>query len=277
ELCCGTVRQADLPTLIEVAAEAGFAAVTTNPDLYRDAGLSAAELRARLRDHGVRVSNIDGFGSGLPGMPRGAAIEPFRNLQGRDVSRVFTTPEEVFYRTAEDLGAESINLVHFCGDPATPLAALVEATGGICGRAAAQGLRIVFEFLPGTAVGDIAVAAELVAQVGAPNLGIMFDTRHLARSGGTLRDVARHADSFGAVQFSDLRSGEPDDGWRLLPGEGDLPLAEMAGLVRRAHPAMPIGVEVFSEVLFRMTPQAAACAAGEAMRAVIKAQSDASA
>jgi len=269
ELCCGTVIQADLPNLIQVAGEAGFGAITTNPTHYGNAGLSDAELRARLRDGGVRVTNIDGFCGGLPGAPTGAAIETYRNFNGRDVSRAFTTPEDEFYRTAEALGAESVNLVHFGADPATPFDALLEATAAICGRAARHGVRIVLEFLPGTGIPDIGTAAALVAQAGAANLGIMFDTRHLARSGGSTPDVARHADAIQAVQFSDLRWSTRDDPNRLLPGEGDLPLADFLALILEAHPTIPVGIEVFSERLAQMTAQDAARASVESLNSLV--------
>lgn len=269
ELCCGTIRQASLPELIEAAAATGFAAITANPTLHREAGLSAAELRARLRDAGVRVSNIDGFGSGLPGIPAGAAIAPYRSFHGRDVSRTFTTPEDDFYRSAEELGAESVNLVHFGGDPATPRDAIAEAVAGICARAAGHGLRIVLEFIPDTGIPDIGAAADLVARVGAPNLGIMFDTRHLTRSGGSTPDVARHAGAIQAIQLSDLRIASADDPNRLLPGEGELPLVEMLTLMLRARPTTPVGVEVFNEALPKMTARDAARAAADSLRPIV--------
>jgi len=269
ELCCGTVIQADLPNLIQVAGETGFGAITTNPTHYRNAGLSDGDLRARLRDGGVRVTNIDGFCGGLPGAPTGTAIEAYRNFNGRDVSRAFTTPEDEFYRTAEALGAESVNLVHFGADPATPFDALLEATAAICGRAARHGVRIVLEFLPGTGIPDIGTAAALVAQAGAANLGIMFDTRHLARSGGSTPDVARHVGAIRAVQFSDLRWSARDDPNRLLPGEGDLPLADMLALILAAHPTIPVGIEVFSERLAQMTAQDAARASAESLNSLV--------
>jgi sugar phosphate isomerase/epimerase len=269
ELCCGTVRQASLPELIEVAAAAGFHAITCNPGLYAESGLSDAELRARLRDAGVRVSNIDGFNSGLPGIPTGEAVEAFRDVIGCDFRACFTTPEEDYYRTAEALGGDSVNMMHFAGDPATPFDAIAEAVAGICERAARRGLRVVFEFLPESGVGNIDAAARLVETVGAPNLGIMFDSRHLARSGGGMADLARHADKIAAVQISDILWAATD-GNRLLPGEGELPLKETLSILRRATPGTPIGIEVFSMELAAMPAREAAQAAGDSLRAMLR-------
>lgn len=276
ELCCGTISQAGLPELIDVAGAAGFAAITANPTLYHATELSDAELRKRMGDAGVRVSNIDGFGGGLPGIPSGEALVPYRSYFGRDVTRAFTTPEPEFYRAAEALGAESINLVHFGGDPHTPFDAIAEATAGICERAGRHGIRVVFEFIPATAVPDIATAASLVERIGVTNLGIMFDTRHLTRSGGNLEDVARHAALIDAVQLSDVLYSEPDDADRLLPGEGELPLAEMVSLIAQAKPGVPIGIEVFSNALRAMTARGAAQAAGDSLRRVLEISTQAS-
>ena len=70
-LCFGTVHQADLVEMIEVAAQHGFPTLQVPPDLYfacRDAGMSAAALRKRLSDAGVRAQLIDAITTGIPGM-----------------------------------------------------------------------------------------------------------------------------------------------------------------------------------------------------------------
>lgn len=94
ELCWGTVRQAGLAELIEVAGRAGFQAITVNPAMVAAAGFGVAELRARLADAGVRVSNIDALVSVLPGLPNAEEIE--RTYQsygtGLDVPQGFTLP-----------------------------------------------------------------------------------------------------------------------------------------------------------------------------------------
>jgi len=271
ELCWGTVRQAGLAELIDVAGRAGFQAVTVGPELVERSGLGAAELRSRLAGAGVRISNIDALVSVLPGMPTPEFIERTYGAYGTglDVRRGFSLTEDLFYRTAELTGGDSINIVHFGGDPATPLEAMAEAVAGASRRAAAHGLTIVFEFLPDTAVPNINTAAQIAEMVGEPNLKIMFDTRHLARSGGTVEDVVRHAGLIGATQFSDLRWAERDAEDRLLPGDGDLPLTDMLDAVRRAKPNVPIGIEIFSRVLYELPAAAAAERAGRALKKLV--------
>jgi len=271
ELCTGTVRQAGLVELIEVAGRAGFSAITTNPTQYAGAGADDATLRQMMADAGVRVTNIDGMGSVLPGIPVGAAIERYRDFHGRDVRRTFTTPEDAFYRTADALGGDSVNLVHFAGDPSTSEALLVDRLGEASARADAHGLRIALEFLPGTGIPDLVTAARLVRAVGAPNLRITLDCRHLVRSGGDADDVAAQAGLVGLLQMDDLFIDEPDGPDRLLPGHGDLPLVDMLTPVRRAHPELPVGIEVFNGDLYAMPALDAAMAAAASLRALVEA------
>ena len=272
EMAYATVRQASFSELAEVAAAVGVEAISTNMEFREGSRLGDADIRSFLADLGVRVSYIDGFGSPLPGMPTGAALETYRNFGDRgDVTRVFTTPEDEFYRAAEALGADSLNLVHFGGDPATPFAAMVDAVGGVCARAAAHGLRIVFEFLPGTAIPTIEHAARLVEQVGAKNFGILFDTRHWARGGGMVDELSRFAPMISATQISDLSWATEADPNRLLPGQGELPLVEALAIVRRARPDVPFGIETPSAAMFRLPALEAARIAGESLRALVAA------
>jgi len=273
ELCWGTVRQADLAELIGVAAGAGFQAITVGTDLVAKSGLGAAELRSRLNDTGVRISNLDALISVLPGMPTPEFVDKTYGSYGTglDVRKGFTTTEDEFYRIAEATGGDSINLVHFGGDPDTPLEAMAEAVAGVSRRAAQRGLMIVFEFLPGTAVPDIDTAGRLARMVDDPNMKIMLDSRHLARSGGTLEDVVRHAELIGATQFSDLKWADRDAENRLMPYEGDLQLEAMVAAVQRANPAVPIGIEVFSTLLYEIPAAEAAERAGGALRKLVEA------
>jgi 4-hydroxyphenylpyruvate dioxygenase len=271
EVAFATVRQASFQELARVSAAAGFQAMSVNMELYEQAGMADRDIRPFLADVGMRVSYIDGLGSPLPGMPKGAAIEPFRNWNGRDVSRTLELSEDEFYRAAEALGAEAINVVHFAGDPFTPFDAMVEAVAGVCERAGAHGLGIAFEFLPGTGVPTIEVAAQLAEQMGAKNFGILFDTRHWARGGGKLEDLASFAPLISTTQISDLKWATNADPNRLLPGEGELPLAEALAIVRRARPDVRIGIETPSARMFSLPANEAASLAAESLRTLLAA------
>ncbi len=252
ELCCMTVRQAALPALIAVASEHGFGAVTTTPWLYDAAGVSDRDLRRLLDDTGVRVTYIDGLITALPGTPP---------------PRPGAATEEECFRMAVALGAGAVNVVHIGGVP-TPMPELVDALGGVCERAGAEGLRIVVEFLPGTGIPDLPTALELVRGVGADNLGIVLDSWHLARSGGDPALLDPDAAAWiGALQISDRTRTQdlvpyvPMSG-RFLPGEGELPLADLLARVLAVQPDLPVGIEVISDDMrARSAGDAAAAAA----------------
>jgi sugar phosphate isomerase/epimerase len=249
-LCWGTVIGAPLETLVQAAGRAGLGAVTLTARMYersRAAGASDAALRRQLADHGVRVHAIDPLISALPGTPRPADV-PAGNRDYFEIS------EEDCYRAAEALGAESVNLAHFGGGQVSE-PQFIECIGALAERARRRGVRVTLEFLPESAIPDLATAQRIVRGAGGANLGVMFDTWHFARSGGTLAQLAAlPAGLIAGVQISDRRAGEPQAAYRpmsgrLLPGEGELPLVEMLSLLLSRDPNLTIGVEVFSDNL----------------------------
>ena len=245
ELWSYTFRHVLLPELATAAANAGFDAVTLTPDLFVRSGGDAADLRARVEDTGMRVTFVDGLCTALPGTPPAAPGD-----------RTFTHPHEA---TLEDCihialatGAGAVNLVHIAG-AATPVPALAEAFARACARAGDDGLQLAIEFLPGTGIPDLATAAAVVREAGAPNGSVLLDSWHFARGGGTLADLVPEVVAvIGGLQLSD-RSPEQDREpyvprrGRKLPGDGALPLVEMVARVTAAHPDLPIGAEVLSD------------------------------
>src|SRR6185436_15711053 len=61
ELWSYTFRKANLVELAAAAAAAGFACVTLTTRLFDQSGGDGADLRARVEDHGVRVTCVDGL------------------------------------------------------------------------------------------------------------------------------------------------------------------------------------------------------------------------
>jgi sugar phosphate isomerase/epimerase len=115
-----------------------------------------------------------------------------------------------------------------------------------------------------------------VTAVGAPNLGMMLDTWHFARSGGTLAQLAALPQGLiSALQLSDRREPPPGTvytpmGGRLLPGEGELPLVPLLqGLLGR-DPGLTVGVEVFSDELRALPPSEIAARVASSTRGVLR-------
>jgi sugar phosphate isomerase/epimerase len=269
ELWSYTFRDATLPELAAAAGAGGFDAVTLTPELFVRSGGHAADLRAQVADRGVRVTFVDGLCSALPGTPAPTITDG-----------TFTDPNEATLddciAIAHATGAGAINLVHVRGAPASA-AELADAFATACARAADEDLRLAIEFLPGTGIPDLATAAAIVRDAGAPNGSVLLDTWHFARGGGTLADLVPETVALiGALQLSD-RSPEQDHEpyvprrGRKLPGDGALPLAETVARVLAARPELPVGVEVLSEEVDELGLVEGASRLADALRHVVNA------
>jgi sugar phosphate isomerase/epimerase len=269
-LCWGTAIGTPLEPLIEAAGAAGLGAVTLTVGMYeasRAAGASDAALRRLLATHGVRVYAIDPLISVLPGTPRPADV-PAENRA------YFEFTEERCYQAAEALAAETINLAHFGGSPVREQE-FVDCLGPVAERARRHGVRLTLEFLPESAIPDLATAQRIVTAVGAANLGMMLDTWHFARTGTLAQLAALPQGLISALQISDRRAPPPGTvytpmGGRLLPGEGELPLVPMLrGLLGR-DPGLTVGVEVFSDELRALPPAEIAARVAVSTRSVLR-------
>jgi sugar phosphate isomerase/epimerase len=258
ELWSYTFRRSTLPELAAAAASAGFACVTLTPALFARSADDAANLRARVEDHGVRVTFVDGLCTALPGthLPPG---EP--------------TIDDCI-DIAHLTGAGAINVVHATGVP-TPIAQLADAFAAACRRAADEDLRLAIEFLPGTGIPDFATAAAVVREAGVDNGSVLLDTWHFARGGGDFSVLDDDALALiGGVQLSDRTPDQdaqpyvPRKG-RKIPGAGALPLAELTADLRRTHPELPIGIEVLSDEIDALGLDAGARRLAQSLKSLI--------
>lgn len=265
-LCWGTLLNASLPELIEAAGRHGFPTLSIRPDTVLaciEGGVSEAGLRRLLADAGVRVQVIDALAGGMPGMEAATAA-------ARAAGRPGPASEDTCFAVAEIVGSPMVNVSLFGGEPAS-LDALAEAIGATSRRAAARGLGIVLEFVPGTTIPDIGFARAIAERCGEPNCRILLDPWHLVRSGGTLADVlALPAGMLGAFQLDDWRTPEPGAAYvpmtgRDLPGEGELPLHALTRAALANNPALTAEVEVFSEELRGLSIDAAAARVAKAV------------
>jgi sugar phosphate isomerase/epimerase len=148
--------------------------------------------------------------------------------------------------TLAEIGARAAAVVGWDADRAR----LVDHLAALCAAAADYGLRVTLEFMPYSAVRSIRDAAAVLAAAAQPNLDVMVDALHLARSGGSPDDIDAVApERITLFQICDApRAGPPparlrDESVnrRRYPGEGDLPLRAMLA-------ALPTGVAVEVEV-----------------------------
>ena len=131
--------------------------------------------------------------------------------------------------TMAQIGTERVSVVGWDSDRQRLIANLA----ALCADAATYRMTVTLEFMPYSAVRTVADAAALLDAVGAPNLDVLVDALHLARSGGTPADLQLLAPrQIGVVQLCDAPAGSPPPerlrdesvNRRLYPGDGELPL-----------------------------------------------------
>lgn len=262
-LCAGTVGGADFAQLLAAARAGGFDAVSLFPALYRQAraaGHSDADLRLMLADHGLCIAELDPLLNWVPG-------HEFPVDAGMGIGS-----EEEFYRIADALGARSLNVV-WALPARLPEELLVESFARVCDRAAQHGLLAHLEFLPWAQIDDIAVALRIAGLAGRPNGGVLLDSWHHFRSGFDAEQLAAlPLDRVVAIQLNDAPARAETDlvdetmQRRLLPGDGDIPLAELLGTLAAGGCKAPLGVEVFSTELQRLAPVEIGRRAGARLR-----------
>lgn len=257
-LCWGTIRQASLLELIELAAAFGFPTLSVPPHIIEPclaSGNSLSELRQRLADAGLRITVIDALTRDLPGAARIDEVpETWRANWKFGLDDLITM--------AEALDAPTINVTHFLGRPVSALN-MAHAIAELATRAARHGRQLSLEFIPGTSLPSVGVAAQVVRLAGTSNVGIMLDTWHLLRSGDSAQNIrALPPGSMRGVQLSDrtelLQSLDGPVSERSLPGEGSAPLRDILAAILDNTPGVSIELEVFSSELARLPPVEAA-------------------
>jgi len=98
-----------------------------------------------------------------------------------------------------------------------------------------------------TLVGTLPETLDLLAEVGAPNLGVVFDTWHLWDTPDVLKHVRKHARKFVGVHINDRRN--PTRSWkdRVLPGDGVIDLPAIFGALEAGGYDGCYDMEIFSD------------------------------
>jgi sugar phosphate isomerase/epimerase len=227
------------PDLVRYAAAAGFGLVGALRLVPAGDG-SGFDL---IGDAGLRRATADVLaGTGLGVLD----VEVFRLRAGTPAAAA-----EPLLAVGAELGARFLLIA--VEDPERDRRAAVLAELGTLARA--HGLRCVVEPMVFSQVRTPAEALALLEAAGVDDAGVLVDTLHLARAGGTPEDLtALPPERLPYVQICDAASVEPagtdPDGLRraiaeavssrLAPGEGVLPLVDV---LRRCPPGAPLSVE----------------------------------
>jgi sugar phosphate isomerase/epimerase len=216
------------PEFVSVAASAGFGAVGLRiapatpgeePWPMSPGSPMLAETVRRCAGAGITVLDVEAIRLG----PRPAAYEPF-------------------LEAAAALGARYLNAV--CEDP--DLERLGDHFASLVEQAEPYGVRPVIEFMAYRSVRTLAGAVSIAGRSGGG--GILVDALHVRRCGVDLGQLAAVDPALIAyLQLCDAPLAPPPDpvaegrAGRLLPGEGELPLA---GLLAAVPGRVPVAAEV---------------------------------
>jgi sugar phosphate isomerase/epimerase len=240
-----------LAEVVAAAVSGGFDAISvlgrTRRRALRD-GLTDADMRAMIGDHGLRVTDVEAAGDWLSAPPTDgpAWMDPIYGW-------------EDFIDIAHQLGASTLVAVHF-GTPRS-LAEAADAFGRLCDRAADQGLRVALEFPAWATIGDVGRAWDVVRESGRDNAGLLVDFWHHRRGGNddaALRRVP--GNRIFSVQVSDAAAtpvGPPQEDvlHRRLPGAGELDPAGFLRTLWEMGVTAPLGVEVYDADLVAQGPE----------------------
>ncbi len=226
-LAAGTVLDVDPPDAVDVAAAAGWDAVGLWFDPVTWTPSRAAAVARRLDATGLTALDV----------------EPVILGRGDDHGNELV-------EVAVELGARHVLVA---SGPAAR-GEIVDRFGALCARAAGTGIVVVLEFLPIFSVATLAAAVGIVEEVGTG--GVLVDTLHLARSGGTPADLAAVRHLLPYLQLADAAAEPPTSlreealHGRMLPGAGALPLRDVLDAV----PSVPVSVELRSQALMDAHP-----------------------
>lgn len=190
----------------------------------RDDPALRREMIAAMRDTGVSISLGEGFGirAGVEISDRAADFDLMVELGARGVGGV-------------------------CMD--TDLARGADQFAQLNDMAEQRGLLATIEFAPMQAVSNLATALAFIKHVNRPNFRLLIDAMHFCRSGATPDDLAAlDPNLIGYFQLCDVPRVSTFPEYmqeamtaRLIPGEGELPLAELLAAIPRD---IPVGLEV---------------------------------
>lgn len=248
---------------IKAATAAGFTGISLwrlHADAAAVGGHSPEAVREMVLAAGLAVPMVE-------------AIEPFE-MPDDHVALAAAKP---VFGIAEAYGAPNVLAVSMAG-PAAP-----KATGtrlrALCQVAADHGLTVLIEFLPWSAVPDLATAEQVLDAAACDNAGLVFDAWHWQRQpGGPCPDVLRRFPPELIRVFQICDAAPKPDGpplqecmvKRALPGEGCVDFGELLALFDEIDARPLLAPEVFNARLLERGPHAAAAAIAAATRRVVE-------
>ncbi|MDV7271608.1 TIM barrel protein [Thioclava sp. A2] len=197
-----------LPDAIRAAKAAGFGAV----ECHWPYDTPAADVSAALAETGLAMLGLNTRRGDVAGGENGLSA-----LVGREADARAAIDEAIAYAT--EIGTRNIHVMAGFASGDAAHACFVANLRYACERAADAGITILIEPLnhydaPGYFLATTAQAEVIMAEVGAPNLRLMFDCYHVQLMEGDLSHrLERLLPLIGHIQFASVPDrGAPDHG-----------------------------------------------------------------
>ncbi|MGQ3903825.1 sugar phosphate isomerase/epimerase family protein [Mixta calida] len=182
-----------------------------------------------------------------------------------------------FFRLAQAIGCDTVQ-APACTRDDCQAALIDEDLRWLSAEAARHGLRIMYEPMAWSRVDNrLEPTWRRLERLDLPNVGLVVDLFHIAARGddaSVLESIP--AERIYEVQLCDMAEAvTPGDmahlvdtarHRRLLPGDGNLPVAEYVAALKRKGYRGPVGIEVFNDQLQQQPPTRAAQQAFAALR-----------
>ncbi len=230
-----TTLEAPFARDVEAYAAAGFRHVELWLPKLNKQGLRMSAVAAALKNAGLTVDSACASDAAFSAPEDRAIDELKRNLE---MAQALGAPRYVVYSGAgaskpEEYKAASARL------------------GRHAEAAEPYRVKIAFEFIAGARLaGSFRTALEMVRAADHPNLGICVDTFHLFAGVSKVEDLLlAKPGEIAHVHFHDAPASLPRELWRdadrLPPGEGCMPMHDIAKALKRAGYQGALSVELF--------------------------------
>ena len=254
----------DFRDQVAATAAAGFAGISQwelQHGALTSAGFTTAEMLAVIADHDLSVEAFE-------------ALLPFSGSEQDALETARRT-----FANANQLGAGIVPAVSLFPDEFESLEAATQRYGVLCEVAGEHELKVPIEFLPWSAIPDLATAWRIVDASNSPSGGIMLDTWHWQRQPGgpNTELLAQIPPSFlPVVQLCDVAPDPGDDPYteavsaRRLPGDGVVDFDEFFTALYATGADPVLATETFNTELAAAGRFQLATAVAESSRRVLE-------